>query len=81
MRAHIKEPSVSRRNTAVMMTVVYLARCYLLVSINIFGLVILALMGGISYLLISLVFEKYLNYQVYGSFKDSIATFFNFKAK
>lgn len=63
-------------NTGVMMATVYLARHYLFTGLDVLGLVIPALLGGLSYLLISLLFEKYFDYQVYRTFKESIMTFY-----
>ncbi len=68
-------------NTGVMMATVYLARYYLFTGLDVWGLVIPALLGGLSYLLISLLFERYLNYQVYRSFKESIMLFYESRGK
>lgn len=68
-------------NTGVMMATVYLARYYLFTGLDVLGLVIPALLGGLSYLLISLLFEKYFDYQVYRSFKESIMLFYESRGK
>jgi len=68
-------------NTGIMLAVIYLVRNYPVIPRDVFGLLLLVLSASLSYLAISLLYERFLNYRVYKFFLDSAIGFYQLREK